>query len=518
MGEKITINPIGFNHDIAAAELGPDVWNFGANVVFENGFATGAPGWAEVAPGMLCKPLYMLPVFTGLSYWWIYCGNNVGETGGFVGVTDGVDHYDITPAAGLQITAAGDWTGDILNGVPVLNSRFDEPFFWDTEPLNICQPLPAWPANTRAGALRAFKYHLIAMNITDSTGDYPDLVIWSDAADPGSLPDSWAPLPENQAGNFTISTGQGGLVDGGQLRDEFMLYKTGTTTIMHYVAGQFVFSNRKAFVTTGILARNCWAEMFGQHYLLTDGDFVRHNGQQVTSLIDGVNKNFIFDQIDSENYTSSHICASHTKGSIWINFPKSGHVHPDTALVFDLNTHVYGLVDFDDEISFMTRGIFNKADASNDFDDRLDTFDQAGDRFNSSLLNPTHDLLAFCRYEPQKILVLEGYLREGQPVAVLMQLLSKDFGLPQQLKLVTAVWPASREGGDQDAGIFAVRVGTQLTLDDPIKWSALTAVGQYQKAPFLQSGRYISLEYFAVATADWQLTSTDVDFERQGQW
>jgi hypothetical protein len=515
---KLTINPSGFNHDIDPSELGPEVWNFGGNVVFENGFASSTPGWAQIAPGLLCKPLYLLPVFTGLSYWWLYAGVNDAGDAGVIGVTDGVTHHDVTPAAGVGVTKAGDWTGGVLNGVPFLNNGIDVPVYWTTEPTEIMLPLPNWPANTRVAALRPFKYHIVGMNVTDDTGEFPELVIWSDAADPGTIPQEWAPTPDNQAGSFAISTGQGAVIDGGELRDEFIVYKVRSTTVMHYVAGQFVFSNRKAFVTSGILARGCWAEMYGQHYVLTDGDFIRHNGTQLETLIDGINRNWLFDQIDSVNYTSSHIVISHSTNSVWLNFPKSGHEQPDTALVYDIRSEVFGLIDYDEDIAFMTRGVFNIPGKTNDFDGRTDVFDDAPDLFNSSLLNPTSDVLVFCRYEPKKMLAVDGYLREGEPVPVLLQMLSKDMGEPQAMKLITAVWPAGRQGGGSEAGLFRVRVGQQVTLDDPIRWSPAKQIGQFQKAPFLVSGRFISLEYSGLQTTDWQLSSTDIDFELQGQW
>ena len=517
--EKETINPAGFNHDISPPELPLDVWNAIQNVIFNNGFSSAAPGWRESLTGLLCKPLYLLPVFTGATYYWLYVGNTADELAGFVGVTDGQDHFDVTPVAGIGVTKVGDWTGGVLNGQPVLNNGIDPPFTWDLLTGDPCTEIPGWPAATRCAALRPFKYHLVAMNITDGTGEYPDLVLWSDAADQGQLPLEWAPTPENQAGSFTISTTSGGIVDGGEMRDQFMVYKTGSSTVMQYIAGQFVFSNRKAFVTSGVLARNCWAELYGQHFVITDGDVIRHNGQEVISLIDGRNRSFLFDQIDADNFRASHLVMSHSKKQLWINFPKSGHEYCDTALVLDLVSDKWGLVDYDTDIAFMTRGILNQPGASNAFDDRTDEFNGAADKFNSSLFNPTSDVLVFCRYEPQRSYVLEGFLRDNQDVPILMQLLSKDFGHPQQLKLVTAVWPSGNRGGSSVPGsALSVRIGTQLHLSDPIAWSARQNVDNHDKANFMASGRFISLEYSGIQVSDWELASTDIDYELQGQY
>ncbi len=514
---KVSINPAGFNHDIAAAELPADVWNFGANVLFNNGFPTAAPGWREGTTEPLGLPLYLLSVFTGPAYFWMYCGNTPDETAGFIAVTDGETHFDITPAGGIPATESDDWTGGILNGVPVLNYGKGDPVFWSVDTAQVCEPLPGWPAGTTCKALRPFKYHLIAMNIDDTEGQFPDLVLWSSAADPGNIPSEWVPTPENEAGSFTVSTTSGGIVDGGEMRDQFMVYKSGSSTVMQYIAGQFVFSNRKAFVTSGILARNCWAEMYGQHYVVTDGDVIRHNGQEVISLIDGTNREYLFQQLDPDYFRSTHVVLSHSNKQLWINWPKSGHEFCDTALVLDLISSKWGLIDYDEEVAFMARGILNNPSSSNAFDDRTDEFDQAPDQYNSSRYNPTSDVLVWCEYAQAAFLVIEGWTRRLQPVPVLLQLLSKDFGEAQTMKTITGVTVAGNKNVQNEQSL-RVRIGTQLNLADSIQWTAAQPLEQYQRANFMASGRYISLEFTAQQTEEWELIHTNIDYQLQGQW
>ncbi|GAG28067.1 unnamed protein product, partial [marine sediment metagenome] len=260
--------------------------NGGDNVLFPNGFSAAAPGWEAAGGNTLFKALWLLPFQTLETFYWIYVGTDDAGTTGGIGLTDGTTHWDITPAV-WAATPAGSITGGVLNGVPFINNGIDIPVFWDLVPTNVMTTLPGWPAAQRCQAMRAFKYHLIAMNMTDAGGDFPDVVAWSDAANPGQIPATWIADPSNQAGSFSIAATPGGVVDGLALRDQFMVYKQHSTAIMQYIAGQFVFSNRKAFVTSGILARNCAAEMYGAHYVITDGDIIQHNGQEVKSLIDG---------------------------------------------------------------------------------------------------------------------------------------------------------------------------------------------------------------------------------------
>ncbi len=520
---KQTIRPVGVIKDIHPAELGFDVWDNVSNVIFPNGFAAAAPGWINSAPGLLAKPLWLLPVYTGLGeFFWLYCGNNTAETAGVIGVTDGTAHFDITPAGGIPVTKGGDWTGGVLNGIPVMNYGAGDPLTWDKITANPCTAIPNWPAGQIVAALRPFKYHLIGMNVIDdgAAGVFPELVIWSSAANPGQLPDSWVPLPENEAGNFTIAATTGEIIDGGQMRDQMMIYKQHSSTVMQYIAGQFVFSNRKAFVTSGILARNCWQELYGVHYVLTDGDFIKHNAVEVESLIDAKVRDFIFSQIDPETFTSCFVTASHASKQLYIAFPKSGHLHPDTFMVMDINSGAWGIMDIP-EMAFMARGILNDPGIDHSWDANPDEWNAAPDAWNQRRFNPTSDIMVMADYDNEKLLAHTGFLREGLPVPVSLEATIKDFGEAQRLKLVNAVWP-NAEGDSQTEGrVLNIRVGSQPNTGAPIAWSNTVpiAVGQERpKADFLVAGRYISIQVTGNQDAQWRINSLDIDYELQGNW
>ncbi len=520
---KQSIRPSGIIKDIHPAELGFDVWDNGSNVIFPNGFAAAAPGWIDSAPGMLAKPLWLLPVYTVQDeFFWLYCGNNTAQTAGVIAVTDGTTHFDITPVGGIPVTAGGDWTGGVLNGIPVMNYGAGDPIFWDLQTGNPCTTLPAWPTGQRVAAMRPFKYHLIGMNVLDDgTGSaFPELVIWSSAANPGALPDSWVPLPDNEAGNFTIAATTGAIIDGGQMRDQFMVYKQHSSTVMQYIAGQFVFSNRKAFVTSGILARNCWQELYGVHYVLTDGDFIKHNGVEVESLIDARIRDFIFQQIDPEAFVSCYVAASHSSKQLYVAFPKAGHLHPDTFMVMDINTGSWGIMDVP-EMAFMTRGILNDPGIDHSWDGQPTAWDVRPGAWNQRQFNPTSDILVMADFDNEKLLAHSGFLREGEPVPIALEMTVKDFGEAQRIKLVTAIWP-NVEGGSQTPGrALNIRVGGQVNTGAPIAWSNIIPIlvdQELVKADVLVTGRYISVEISGQQDASWRINSLDIDYELQGNF
>lgn len=521
---KQSIRPAGVIKDIHPAELGFEVWDNASNVIFPNGFAAAAPGWINASPsGMLARPLWLLPVYTPQNeFFWLYCGNNTAQTAGVIAVTDGTTHFDITPAGGIPITAAGDWTGGVLNGIPVMNYGAGDPITWDLQIGNPCTTLPNWPVGQRIAALRPFKYHLIGMNVLEdgSGGAFPELVIWSSAANPGQLPDSWVPLPENEAGNFTIAATTGEIIDGGQMRDQFMIYKQHSSTVMTYIAGQFVFSNRKAFVTSGILARNCWQELYGVHYVLTDGDFIKHNGVEVDSLVDARVRDFIFKQIDSETYTGCYVTASHSTKQLYVAFPKSGHLHANTFMVMDATSGAWGIMDVPD-MAYMARGILNDPGVDHSWDAAPASWDVAPDAWNQRRFNPTTDILLMADFENEKLLAHSGFTREGEPVSIQLAMTVKDFGEAQRIKLVTSIWPNVEGGSETPGRALRVRVGSQENTNAPIAWSNAVTILEDQKlkkADLLVSGRYISLEVSGAQDAAWRINSLDIDYELQGSF
>ena len=511
--EIATIKPQGFVKDLQPAETGPGVYNEAQNVIFNDGFASSAPGWASIVGTLLCKPLWILPFTDGTTYYWIYTGNNDAGTAGVVAVTDGVTHWDITHASGVSVTAAGDWTGGVLNGVPVLNNPNDDPMWWDGNTSNAVTTLTDWPASTKCKALRPYKFHLFAMNITQSGTEYPDWVLHSDAADAGSIPASWTAGPTTQAGSFSISTVTGGIIDAAELRDLLVVYKQGSNAIVQYTGSAFIFSTRRVFVSTGMLNTNCAQELHGKHYMITDGDIVRHNGQQVESLVDGQLRNWVFEQL-SDDYSAAHVAVSHSNKQVWFNFPTSGG-DCDLSLVWDINSESMGVVSYP-EFSFMARGVLG-ALSGTAWSDQTDTWDTVTDKWSAAQFSASRDTLLFSRFDEKELNYLTGFLRAGASSNCKLQLLSKDFDQPTAYKTIDRIY-VNGEGGAYDLNqVITGRIGSQESPNDDISWSPSLTLYRDKSLSYGVSGRYISLELNILQQADWRINSIDVHYLVSGK-
>lgn len=514
--EVASITPRGFNEDLPPDETGAGVYNKATNVVFNDGIASSPPGWSTLSVTLTGDPLWILPVFTPLVYYWIYGGNNAAGTAGFLAVTDGSTNYDITPAGGLSVTAQSDWTGGVLNGVPVINNSLDDPVYWDLDTSNAAQTLPDWPANTKCKALRPFKFHLMAMNITQSSVEYPDWILHSDAADPGDVPQSWTAGPTTQAGSFTVSTGDGGIVDGAELRDLFVVYKQRGNAIVQYTGSSFIFSTRRVFIATGMLSTDCAQEYHGQHYVITDGDIVRHNGQQVESLVDGSLRNWIFSQLSSD-VSPAHVTISHSDKQVWFNFPTNGATYCNKSLVWDLNTESMGTVDFDTEFSHMARGILGDLSANRQWNSQSGSWDAFQGRWNAVQGNAANDTLMFSYFDDQELNYFDGALRDGAESTCTLQLLSKDLVKPTAYKTIDRIYVNGDGGTYVLDEVVTGRIGTQEHPSDPIRWSPELSLYRNKSLSYGVSGRYISLELTMRQRDVWKVSSIDIHYVVTGR-
>ena len=232
--------------DLPPEEVPIENWTGGANIQFQDTATRRVGGYQAFGGTPSAAPMFAMSVLVSGAAYWIYCSADG------IFATDGLTHTDITPAGGLTAVTPGLWTGCILNGIPVLNNSIDPPMYWPLDIAQKCLVLPGWPATAACKAIRAFKYHLFALNITDNSVNFPDSLWWSTSAEPGSVPVTWAPAVDNDAGDAVLADTPGIIIDGLGMRDVFVVYKDNSTYSLSYVAGQYVYTVRKNFLTSGI--------------------------------------------------------------------------------------------------------------------------------------------------------------------------------------------------------------------------------------------------------------------------
>ena len=504
----------GLNFDIPPTLLDKENYSGGNNVeAFDVGMRS-IRGHAPAFGDPIFGPEHLVYNKSGDLFFWIYA------SGAGIGATDGQNHSDISPVPGpSSIYPNVNWTDANLNGIVCLNNGIDStPWYWSNNIASPMVPLPDWPVGSIAQALRSYKYNLIAMNVTGNGPSDEHFLMWSDSADPGSIPQSWTPLPENSAGFNTLSDTPGAIVDGIQFRDSFLILKEHSTFIMDAIGGNLVFAFRKVFTTSGILTSNCAAEYLGNVAILTDGDFIMTDGQQADSLIDKRMRSWLFKNIDSENFRQAFVTAFHNENQIWCCFPMNGSDECNAALVWDATDNRFSIRDLVPPTPHIARGQIGSVTGTIGWDDDSEVWDNDGTTWDQSLFNPTDDALLQADRLGLKLYAMnEGQDWSGVPIPAQLVRSGLDFGDAHRLKIVKGIIP--RIIG-QAGTIVRVRVGFAPNDSDQVTWQGPFdfTIGTPQIISVFVVGRFIAFE---VASADesappWLLLGADFMFDWQG--
>ena len=503
----------GVNQDLPSHTIPDDVYSSARNMEPIDVGMRVSQGMAAAYGTPSFAPEHLVFNITPDAFYWLYA------SGAGIGVTDGQTHFNITPAAGVASLWPTRWTSANLNGLITLNNQVDIPVWWDNQTGNIMTPLPGWPAATTAGSIRPFKNNLIAMDIRDAAGDFTNQLMWSDFADPGAIPQSWTPLPENSAGFNTLSDTIGSLIDGVSIRDSFLLFKDHSTYIMNFIGGNFVFAFRKLFTTSGILSTNCAAEYLGKAVILTDGDLILTDGQRADSIIDKRNRKWLFNNIDSSNYANSFVVALHNRNQVWICFPENGQTEPNLALVWDASDNSYGVRELTPKTPHIARGLVGNVTGVIAWDDDPGSWDTDVTSWNSSLFNPTEDaLLQADRVNTLFYAINETNQYNGVNVNANVTREGLNFGEDEHWKLVRSVWP--RVTGNVGT-VIDIRIGSSNQDGDPVKWSPIVqfTIGMNEKIDTFAQGRFIHISFSSNADqSPWTIHGVQFDYVLQGHY
>ncbi len=504
----------GIVNDLPFAQVPPEFFTAGINVELDPAGMRRSGGLAPVFGAPLFAPEHIAYNKDANLFYWLYASSSG------IGVTDGVNHFDVTPTPPPGSTYPVQWTSTFLNALIVLNNQVDPPWYWDGQVANAMQPLPDFPAGTTCNAMRAFKNNLVALGISGPGGEFISQLLWSNSADPGTIPSSWTPLPENDAGSNVLADTIGALLDGQQFRDTFMLFKEHSTYLMNYVGGLFVFGFRKLFATSGILAPNCAAEYLGNVAVLTDGDFILSDGVGARSLIDKKMRSWLFNQIDSQAYRQCFVVSFHAENQVWCCFPEVGESDCTLALVWDGKTDKFGVRELDPPTPFIAKGQVGAVGAVIDWDNDNEAWDQDVTSWNQSIFNPTQDSLVQADRVNSKLYgVNEGADYAGKIISSRLERERLDLEQPDRVKVVQWLRPRIEA---TPGTVFEIRVGASDDDSEPVIWSApvtYTAGQVPQKVDTFASGRYISYSIeCTVANSGWHLSGVDIGYVLGGYY
>lgn len=515
--------------DIPPHEVGPDYYTNGRNVIFRNGFAQRIRGHRDAystaikdiaVPGgggspygspQVGSPTPNIPNIYhtinaesgGTNYWLIFDANGDAhslETSNSLIITGGSPDVTLTAT-----TQPNKFSSALLNGVPIISNSADEPMYWDG---TLLRTLPDWTATESAKSIAVFQYHIFAMDIDGPGGAFPNLIKWSDAAEPGTVPDSWNAAAANEAGDLELSYGAGPLLCAVPLRDQLIVYKRTARFAARYVGGQNIFEFRTVSSNAGAINRHAVADLGdGRHLVVEQADIVLFDGINSTSVGELRMKKFLFDDLDQDNYENLHVTFNRAEKEVVIAYPSTGSVLCDKALVYDVVNDSFGFRELPNVASTAV-GIVNDDQPSDIIDDNLNIIDDYDVLINQTTQTATESLIH-----------IHGHTLEQQDTTDLTMVQASvgkydiDFDSPERVKFIKKVHVKMKSG----FGAVQFRVGARMTPTDAITWSpAVTLTEPEQIVNTFAQGRYISYELSSMDTNVWTMTGANMEAEVRG--
>ena len=151
----------------------------------------------------------------------------------------------------------------------------------------ILKPLPGWNTDWRCRAIVAFRYFLVALNMTEVGDAFPHKLRWSNSAQEGDLPTEWVAAISNDAGDDLLGETSGVIVGGTVVRDQLYVVKEDAIYAMSWIGGEYVMRTDRLKGGVGTRLDKGFAQMQGGIVVFTTSDVLFFDGQNSRSLVDG---------------------------------------------------------------------------------------------------------------------------------------------------------------------------------------------------------------------------------------
>jgi hypothetical protein len=520
---KIQVNDVakyGIVNDTPDSELPLEAWSAGQNVRFHDGKVIKFKGHSQTFGTPSVAPYFAMPVPTDTTYYWLYA--SLAK----VYVTDGTTHTNITRQTSAvdvdySATANYNWTGGVLGQVPIINNGVDDPQMWN--PISTSTKLASltfdatytWNDKSyTVRSLRTFGQFGIGLFFNDGSNEYPSMVMWSDPAAPGSEPATWDWTDATSlAGRYEIAQTPGACVDSLPLGQTNVIYKDDSAWGMQLINGNDVFRFFEIFRQDGILSRRCMIPFKGRHLVVTTGDVVVHAASQPESILTNRMRKWLFNNIDSTNYSRAFVTAVYPKDEIWICFPQTGSSFPDLALVWNFRDNTFGVRDLPNtaHISF---GVIDP-NSSNTWSGSTDTWTTITGTWGEKSYNPANlNPLILDHTNTKMYLGDDTNQFAGSNMTSYVEKTGLSLGDPARKKMITRIRP--RITGTP-GGVVQVRVGARTTPDGPVTWTTNNfTIGTTEKIDIRVNDFYHALRFSSNTDVEWSLLGYEIEYVDRG--
>ena len=506
------LGQVGLISDQQEQSLPPNAFSDSLNVRFRNGTAWRVKGY-ESMQAITGQGLYIMPYeYDGGAYW-------VFATARRLYSWDGSTVTEITRTSGvLSGNAEAMFSGDVYNGIALLNNGVDVPQIWTPDDTNAAD-LTNWPSTWRAESIRSFKNFLVALNMTEDGTNYPTKFRWSSVADPGTVPTEWVAAATNQAGDDVIEETQGEIIDAEALRNDLIIYKSDSAYFMSFIGGQFVMQNRPALKERGILAKRCAKEFkTGQHAIFDRNDIYVHDGQTSESILKGRMYDKVFPAMDQDNYFRSYVTRNWVDDEVWFCFPETGASFPTHAAMWNWRENTWGVRELPD-VTHTSYGTYPSASYSNPIERSLVSM-----KIDKTALYPASTLYPVLKTDPgvyypddgdSSLLAMEyGWDADGSNMTCTVERTGFRPENKDGVYRIREVYPHG-EGGD-----ISIWMGKQDSPNQTPTYEGpytFTPEGTQEKINTRVTGRYLAFKIQFPVASEGKVSSVDFDIVKTGR-
>lgn len=364
--ETLQINKLGasgLNTDQAPWTLPPEFITSGSNFRVEDGKLLPFSGSKKIfdRPELNVDAGYLIHVRKANNDFWLQC------SGTHVLVSFDLDWHDIS--SGNYSISPGreiDWSGDMLGQYVIINHPEYGPqsYLNLSESGNALDDLPfseheSWrDRGLTCRVMRSHKNFLIALGLS-GTEDSPNGYRISHPADIDGLPFTWDTNDRSAiAVRAQLGSDGGKIIDGRSLRDSFCIYSEYSIDFLDFSpSAEYNWSRRELSSTSGLLSKDCVAEVNGLHYLITSNqDIVVNDGSSLKSIIDGRISSRFNSNVNANSRAVSYVVRNDRSKEIWFCVPEGDADFANVAYIFNWHDNSWSIRDLPAQVVFSAYG------------------------------------------------------------------------------------------------------------------------------------------------------------------
>lgn len=509
----------GINVDISPWDLPPEYISDGMNFkIAANAIVTYGSYTVQSTAPTEYNPAYAIFVRSSQGNYVVSAGTKI------YAYQEG--YTDISGTVSISEEDVYLWSGCLNGAVAILNNKSDYPVYWYGGDASVTDlqwddadgVKTTWrEKGYTASVIREHKNYLIAMDLSDDIAR-PDSFRWSHSADENGLPFTWN--EQNTSGNAGVQAlgGDGGrIIDGLTLRDSFIIYSQNAIHVLDLSGDEFVWRVRSLDASVGLLSKDCVVQSKGMHYLLTSGDIVMCDGNQITSIAHSAIQD-ILRGMNTEFAERAFAFSNDKNKEIWFCIPEgadiNGNIHENVslALIYQWKQGTWAMRELPEETSYL----FSAPDISQPgigWDSDTDTWDTSITRWSDGVSAKTFAEKPYAiNYDTSEIQLLEP----EETINDLNTFIERtDLAIGDQVSVTTLTRLYPHMYGSQP---MRIRVGSQDRAGGVVRWKDWVEFDpdSQRKVDVRTTGALHCYRIESIGTGKFRFAGIDIEYEQDG--